>query len=369
MKIAILGTRGIPNNYGGPEANAEYMAPIFLRMGHEVTVYSPDQHPYQESDWRGIRIKHIFNQEDRLGIWGTLLYDYLCLRDAVASDFDVILELGYVPCAIFFPLFRKRRAKLVTNMDGLEWKRSKWNFMLQKFAELTEALGAKYSDALIADNEAIREYLFGKCGKNSHFIPYGAKPVNAPDTEHLKRYHVDPLHYHMLIARMEPENNIETILDGYLLSGDRDPFLVIGKTGAKYGQHLLKKYSRNGNIMFLGGIYDYEILSSLRWHSRLYFHGHSVGGTNPSLVEAMASNALIAAHANPFNRSVLESNAFFFSEASDIARIIRSDTRASRDAYVSGNRLKVEQIYNWEKIAQQHIRVFEEVIGRRARND
>jgi glycosyltransferase involved in cell wall biosynthesis len=363
MKIAILGTRGIPNNYGGPETNAESIAPIFVRMKHEVTVYSPDEHPYQESEWQGIRIKHIFNRESRLSIWGTLLYDYLCLRDAVASDFDVILELGYVPCAIFFPLFRKRRARLVTNMDGLEWKRSKWNFVLQQFAELTEALGARYSDALIADNEAIRDYVLKKYGKNSHFIPYGAKPVGDPDAECLKHYRINPLHYCMLIARMEPENNIETILDGYLLSGDSDPFLVIGNTSTKYGHYLLKKFSSKPNIIFLEGIYDYGILSALRWHSKLYFHGHSVGGTNPSLVEAMASNALIAAHDNPFNRSVLESNGLFFSEAGDIARIICSDTLEFRNSCVIKNRAKVEQIYNWEKIAHEHLRVFEEVLS------
>jgi len=364
MKIAILGTRGIPNNYGGPEANAEFMSPIFLRMGHEVTVYSPDEHPYKESEWRGIRIRHMFNRESRLGIWGTLAYDYLCLRDALASDFDIILELGYVPVAIFFPVRRRGRAKLLTNMDGLEWKRSKWNFALRRFAELTERLGAAHSDALIADNEAIRDYLRGKYGKDSYFIPYGARPVDHPDPAPLRTYGVEPQGYNMLVARMEPENNIEMILDGHLLSGSSRPFLVVGRTTTRFGRHVEWKYGGDPRVRLLGAIYDYEALSGLRGHAALYFHGHSVGGTNPSLVEAMATNALIAAHDNPFNRTVLECNAFYFSDARGVSDIIRSDTGARRGEFVSRNRAKVHDVYNWEKVARQHIAAFEEVLAR-----
>lgn len=365
MKIAILGTRGIPNNYGGPETNAELLSPIFLRLKHEVTVYSPDEHPYQESHWQGIRIKHVYNKESSLGIWGTLIYDYLCLKDAVKSDYDIILELGYVPCAIFFPLFSNRRAKLVTNMDGLEWKRSKWNFVLQRFAELTEALGAKYSDSLISDNEAIRTYLQQKYGKDSHFIPYGATLPGEPDPTHLLEREVESKHYYMLIARLEPENNIESILDGYLRSGSSDPFLVVGKTGTRYGRFLMSRYQSQDNIRFVGGIYDYDRLSSLRRHAKLYFHGHSVGGTNPSLVEAMASNALIVAHDNPFNRSVLESNAFYFTSDKDVTNIIRSDTDSSREAFVSRNKDKVSSHYDWEKVARLHIDAFAAALSQR----
>jgi glycosyltransferase involved in cell wall biosynthesis len=365
MKIAILGTRGIPNNYGGPETNAEMMSPIFIALGHEVTVYSPDEHPYQQNSWQGIRIKHIYNQESRLGIWGTLAYDFLCLRDALASDFDIVLELGYVPVAIFYPLFFRRRAKLVTNMDGLEWKRSKWNAVLQRFARLTEVPGARCSDALIADNEAIRDYLRESYGRDSYFIPYGAAAVAGPDPAHLERYGVQAQAYFMLIARLEPENNIEIILDGYLKSGDTRPFLVVGKTTTAYGARLLEKYAAAPRIQFLGGIYDYTVLSSLRWQAAVYFHGHSVGGTNPSLVEAMASSAYIAAHDNPFNRSVLEANAWYFTDTADVARIINADHSIDRADFSARNLDKVRVVYNWEVVAREHLRVFEQVIARR----
>lgn len=363
MKIAILGTRGIPNNYGGPEANAEFMAPIFLRMGHEVTVYSPDEHPYRGSEWNGIRIRRVFNQESRLGIWGTLAYDYLCLRDAARGEFDILLELGYVPVAIFYPLFRRRRGRLVTNMDGLEWKRSKWSYLLQRFAELTERLGARHSDALIADNEAIREYLQRKYGRDSTFIPYGAKPVHAPDASRLGEWHVAPGGYHMLIARMEPENNIEMALEGYRRSGDARPFLVVGRTTTRHGRDLVARYGRAPGVRFLEAIYDYDALSALRGHAAWYFHGHSVGGTNPSLVEAIATHALVAAHDNPFNRSVLGENALYFADADDVARIIATDPAPLRARFVARNLEKAARVYNWESVAAQHVALFERVLA------
>ena len=143
LKIAILGSRGIPANYGGTETVAEIMSPIFQQLGHTVTVYSPDEHPYTGATWRGIQLKRIFNRESKLGIWGTLIYDFLCLKDAVASEFDIILELGNVPCAIFFPFFRQRNSKLITNMDGLEWMRSKWPRPIQLWLRANQRLAAQ----------------------------------------------------------------------------------------------------------------------------------------------------------------------------------------------------------------------------------
>jgi len=362
MRIAILGTRGIPNNYGGPETNAQCIAPILQRFGHEVTVYSPDEHPWQKREWNGIRIRHVFNRETHLGIWGTLIYDYLCLRDAAGRDFDIVLELGYVPASAFFP-FVRRRAKLITNMDGLEWKRSKWNPLLRRFAALTEWCGARFSDAIIADNEAIRAYLREKYGRESYFIPYGAKPVERLRAEHLAPWGVDPGGYFLLIARMEPENNVDMALEGYLASRDKRPFLVVGRTTTRHGRFLERKYAGTASIRFLGAIYDYDVLSSLRGMAALYFHGHSVGGTNPSLVEAMASGALVAAHDNPFNRSVLGEDALYFSSASGVARAIATNAASFRGRWVSRNLEKVSSVYDWERIAREHLRVFEAVLA------
>lgn len=363
MKIAILGTRGIPNNYGGFEQNAENFSKWWVNLGHDVTVYNPDYHPYKENEWNGVKIKHIFSKEDKLGIWGTFVYDYLCLKDAVNQDYDIILNLGYVPSALFFNLKERTKAKFVTNMDGLEWKRSKWNTILKKFIKYCERRAVKLSDFLIADNPGIEDYYRQNYHINNiRYIAYGAELFYNPNVEYLNEFNLEPYKYYMLVARLEPENNIEMILDGYLLSNVKEPFIVVGGLKNKYAKYLLAKYKNNNNIKFVGGIYDYNKLSTLRWFSKLYFHGHSVGGTNPSLLEAMASNAYIAAHNNPFNKYVLGNDAFFFSNKEEVYDIINNYTDKYRKIFIENNRKKIKEIYNWEKTSKEYLEVFENLL-------
>lgn len=363
MKIAILGTRGIPNNYGGFEQNAEHLSVIFARAGHEVTVYNPDDHPYKEREWKGVAIQRVFCSEKRLqlGIWGTLLYDYLCLAHAVKRRFDIILELGYVPSAVFFGVGRPPETKLITNMDGLEWQRAKWNAAFKRYVRLCERKAVELSDALISDNLGIRDYLKETYARDSFFIPYGSRVVEEPRREDVTRYGLGEYDYYMAVARLEPENNIEMVLDGYLLSGTTKPFVVVGGTSGKYGQYLERKY-RGTSIRFLGGIYDFELLSSLRWFSEIYFHGHSVGGTAPSLLEAMASSAYIAAYDCVFNRHVLDADAKYFGDPEEVCAIIRSDGQRSRESAIRNNRRKIQETYNWERIAAEYLRVFEHAL-------
>jgi glycosyltransferase involved in cell wall biosynthesis len=168
------------------------------------------------------------------------------------------------------------------------------------------------------------------------------------------------LKYHMLVARLEPENNIQMILDGASKSSVRQPFLVIGNHETRYGNFLKKRYRDSEIIRFVGGIYDNKKLTGLRKHSRLYFHGHSVGGTNPSLLEAMASNARICAHDNPFNRSVLEEGGAYFSSSDDVVRLI--DNKNPDDCMwkerIESNREKLKTIYNWDYVTTQYLELF-----------
>jgi len=362
MKIAILGTRGIPNYYGGFEQITESLSLHFAKVGHEVTVYNTDEHPYKKNEWHGVRIKHLFCLESKLSVLGTLIYDYLCLQNAISEGFDIILELGYVPSALFFRFNKKISAKIVTNMDGLEWKRTKWNILLRRFAKYCEASAVLFSDALISDNPGIREYILEEYNKDSIYIGYGARPFDSPSEEVLKQYELEKYRYDMLIARLEPENSIEIILDGLVLSKYKKPLIVVGNPKTRYGKYLLEKYKGCKQIRFLGGIYNYESLSSLRFFSRYYFHGHSVGGTNPSLLEAMASNACIVAHDNPFNRSVLGKDAFYFRDKQDIARVMDSSENGDRKGFTERNREKIAQIYKPDLISMAYLKLFEEIM-------
>lgn len=365
MKIAILGTRGIPNNYGGSEQNAEHLSKYFCEMGHEVVVYSPDDHPYDEQSYGPVSIRRIFCHEKWLKIVGTFLYDMLCMLDARRRDYDIILQLGNVPAAAFYFL-KSSRYILVTNMDGLEWKRGKWNRVLQAFAKYCETNGARRSDGLIADNLAIRDYLKQEYDVDSRFISYGAEILKPEETALLQQYQLTEREYYCLIARLEPENNIELILDGYLESGSEMDFIVIGKTTTPHAALLLRKYKEQPRIRFLGGIYDYKNLSHLRGLARLYFHGHSVGGTNPSLLEAMATGAYIAAHKNPFNQTVLGDNAKYFSEVEDVSQIIRAYSDAERELATAANYTVIEKEHRWDNLARKHLDYFSELIAAKA---
>lgn len=349
MKIGIIGIRGIPNQYGGFEQFVEFVGPALAGRGHEVFVYNSSLHPYMEPTWKGVQLIRKLDPENRIGTFGQFIYDLNCIRDSRKRDFDIILQLGYTSSSVWSFLFPKRSV-VVTNMDGLEWKRSKYSKPTQQFLKMAERWAATYSDKLIADSTGIQDYLLAKYRKSAAFIAYGATPFTQPDRSVLENYDLQPYQYNLLIARMEPENNIETVLQGYRQSNTTEKLILIGSYTNSFGSYLREKYG-SANIVFWGAIYDFQLLNNLRHFSHLYFHGHSVGGTNPSLLEAMASQALIVSHDNIFNRSVLKENAFYFSNPAEIADIINRNIRKTDFAtFIDNNNQKIEQYYSWDYI-------------------
>ena len=327
MKIAFVSTRGIPNNYGGFEQFAEYISVGMAQRGHEVVVYSPKFHPYQESTYKGVRIKHIYSPETWMGSSvGSFFYDFASLRDALKKeDFDIIYEAGYtsiIPAYIWFNVKKRKRPIFTTNMDGLENKRSKFSPMVRRFLDWEEKMAVKYSHYLIADNMGIHDYYKEKYGKESKFLAYGADIHDDFKAEYLEEFGLKSEEYYILIARLEPENNI---------------------------------------VMAIEGIYDFKKLDSVRHFSKAYFHGHSVGGTNPSLLEAMAAGCFIFAHDNIFNRAVLKENAFYYPSADKVTEYLnRIDTIAegSKIQYTARNIEVIRNEYSWESLIDKHEKYF-----------
>jgi len=349
MKIGIIGTRGIPNYYGGFEQFTEFVAPALVKRGHDMYVYNSSLHPYKENTWKGVHLITCKDPENRLGTLGQFVYDLNCILDARKRGFDVILQLGYTSSSIWSFLFPKETA-VVTNMDGLEWKRSKYSKPVQLFLKRAEKWAVVSSAKLIADSKGIQQYLLNKYSQQSDFIAYGATLFNQPDSSIPGKYGVDAYSYNLLIARMEPENSLEAILQGYQQSNIKEPLLLIGNYSNAFGTYLNQQF-KDERIRFLGPEYNIDQLNSLRHFSHLYFHGHSVGGTNPSLLEAMASSALIVANDNIFNRGVLEGDAFYFSDASQITELLNSDLRKENYGdFIERNRRKISEFYSWEHI-------------------
>ncbi len=248
-------------------------------------------------------------------------------------------------------------------MDGLEWKRSKYSRQVQAFLRRAEGWAAKHADGLIADSTGIQQYLLEQYGKASAFIPYGANIYTTPDPAPLKDYGLEAGAFFLLIARMEPENNIETIIRGYLDSGDTRPIVIVGSVRAGFGKRLKESYGSREGVHFFGAIYEADIINSFRFYAALYFHGHSVGGTNPSLLEAMGCSARIVAHRNIFNEAVLDSDAAYFSDASELAEIIRKPASGPEFAQrITNNLEKIRSIYNWPSVVDAYERLMLEAV-------
>jgi glycosyltransferase involved in cell wall biosynthesis len=368
LRIAILGTKGIPNRYGGFEQFAEYLSKGLAVKGHEITVYSPHFHVYQQKELDGVKIRHVYCPENLLGGGAHFIYDYLCIKDALNQGFDIIYEAGYASCAHALRYFKKRSRKMpvvVTNMDGMEWKRSKWNAAVQNITKRAEALAVAYSDYLVADNLGIQKYFSAQYGKDSVYLPYGAEVVTDFKPEILEKYHVKPFSFFMIIARLEPENNIEKILQGYIESKSDLPFIVIGGLSTKHAKDLVRYQQLNKNLRFVGGVYDIEELNTLRRYCAIYFHGHSVGGTNPSLLEAMGCGSFIAAHNNEFNRSVIGENGLFFTSPADVAHAITEQANYSpgtRQKFLERNQQEIKEKYEWRGIIDLHEDFFHSIL-------
>lgn len=363
MKIAILGTRGVPNYYGGFEQFAEFFSVYLVEQGHEVYCYNSHNHPFQEKLFNGVHIIYQHDPEYKYGTFGQFLYDYNCIMDSRKRNFDIILQLGYTSNSIWFFLLPKKPI-IITNMDGIEWKRSKYSRPVQQFLKFAERLAAKSSDYLVSDSLGIQTFLWNRYKKKSTYIAYGANLFSTPTEEILKEYNVEKENYNMIMARFEPENNLDMVLEGVTMCQNKMPILVIGKHETKYGDYLKNKFKAHSNIKFIGGLYNLEHLNNLRYYSNIYFHGHSVGGTNPSLLEAMASQALVIAHNNEFNKGILKENSYYFSNPVDVKNILNTIKKNDNLQLVQNNFEAIEKEFNWKKINGEYLQLFEECFSR-----
>ncbi len=355
MRIGILGTRGIPNRFGGFEQWAQHLSQGLVERGCEVYVYNSHNHPYKEKTWDGVHIVHCYDPEHKTGIAGQFIYDLNCIIDSRKRNFDIILQLGYTSSSVWGWLLPRKKSVVITNMDGFEWKRSKYNSKVKKFLMIAEKLAVLFSDHLIADSLPIKAYYDDKYNKATTYIPYGAYVFTNPDSEKISEFGVSANKYHLLIARMEPENNIETVIQGVINAESSLPLLIVGNYTIPHGLYLFNKYHNEEKIMFLGSIFDQEKLNNLRYYSNLYFHGHSVGGTNPSLLEAMACSAVICAHDNPFNKSILLDKALFFNSYTDISALLnKGASKASCIGFIKANINRIHHNFLVNDIIQSY---------------
>jgi glycosyltransferase involved in cell wall biosynthesis len=366
MKIAITGTRGIPNRYGGFEQFAQKLSVGLAAKGHEVWVYNTKSHHYKEPKYRGVSIVSKPSPERLMGSSANYLYDFTCLRDAIQHQADVILECGFASAAPSYPFLNLKKTRLVTQMDGMEWKRVKWGKQTRRIIRKSIVKTIRYSDALVCDHPEILKFYAMNYGLQPIYIPYGADIMGAGDKAVLEAFKLLTGHYYLVIARLEPENNIRNIIQGYLAAELDDPLIVVGDYKGKYGRQIQREFSVNQQIIFAGGIYHEESLDNLRHFSKALIQGHSVGGTNPSLLEAMAAGARIIAHDNPFNRYILEEDSPYFKSREELTLLLREmeNRMPSSQEMIRNNQEKIRTDYQWVDIIKRYEDLFQDLIDK-----
>lgn len=356
MKIQILGTRGIPAQHGGFETFTEHFALYLKRKGWAVTVYCQEKGSGKiyEDDWYGIHRIHIPVYQQ--GAKGTVIFDWKSTWHAAKRDIP-ILTLGY-NTAIFCALYRLKGIKNIINMDGIEWRRGKWSPLERAWLYFNEKIGAWLGNHLIADHPEIKNHLsqFVSPSKVT-VIPYSADILETADEALLTPFNLSKNNYAVLIARPEQENSILEIVKAYSRVKRGIPLVILGNyTPDSNNYHKLVFDAANDEIKFLGAIYDKEVVHSLRFFARFYIHGHTVGGTNPSLVEALGAGSPVLAHNNKFNRWVAGDKAQYFSTEDECAHQI--ETLLNNDQLIQLMRQhSIQQISNyftWDKVHQAY---------------
>jgi len=361
-KIAIIGTVGVPANYGGFETLAEQLIEE-LGQHHHITVYcSGKKYPKKDRKqiYKGAELKYL--PLDANGIQ-SIPYDTLSIIHSLFYA-DVLLILG-VAGAWILPFVRWfTNKKIIISIDGIEWKRDKWNFLAKGYLFWAESLAVKYSHIDISDNEAIQDYTAARYGSLSRIIEYGSDhtlKVNA-STETKIKYPFLSRPYAFKVCRIEPENNVQLILEAFA-STDKMPLVIVGNWGKSlYGTALKEKYTSHPNIYILDPVYDQKKLDELRSNAALYVHGHSAGGTNPSLVEAMYLGLSVLANNVSYNRVTTENKALYFDGKESLISQINNLYTAK--LIKIGNEMKeiAQRRYTWSTIAKKYFLLIEEVL-------
>ena len=362
MRIGIVGTRGIPSKYGGFETFAEELSIRLVPKGINCTVYC-DKDSYNKNNFKGVNLSYINTTKTR----SPLKYYFKSLKEALKTN-NIILITG-CSGALFFWLkyFYNKKAIIITNIDGIEHKRAKWPFLIRKFIRFGEWVAINFSTYVISDSKGIKKYIntnYPKItNKKIKIIEYGAYPCISNKKELIKEFNVLPNNYYLIVARLEPENNIHVILKGYYQSKTKIPLVVVGNLlNNNYVQNLLKY--KSDNIKFVNGIYNKDKLLALRSYCKAYFHGHSVGGTNPSLLEAMGASNFIIAHDNSFNRDVTNNNSLYFKNANDCTIKINEFEKIKLDEknkIKDFNLRRIKTYYNWDLISNKYIDFFNNI--------
>jgi len=374
FRIAIVGSRGIPASYGGFETFAEELS-VKLKNNYVDNVFvicdaEQKQKNNVMKEYKGVQLLYSRFKKGKNPI---LFYLESILIGIKCSDILLACGTGGGYWSFIPSLFGKIFA---TNPDGIGWRRAKWSLSQKIALKSMYYFSAKFSDYFVCDSLSITKIIKEKFSYNkSYTIEYGAHSnpfigkMNEQVEQVLDRYGLESRAYHLVVSRLEPENNISIIVEAYVKKKRKYPLVVIGNRRKTDYVKMIQNLANN-DVLFLDGIYIKDVLSIVRANALDYIHGHSVGGTNPSLLEAMASASLCVCHDNEFNREVVQDNGFFFSSVeslSDIIDNIESNPSEKFNSMRHNATERVNSLYNWELIAEKYFNAFREMLDKKKR--
>ena len=361
-KIAIIGTNGLPGRYGGWDQLLNHLT-AELNETYSISVYTSSYDAVDGiREYNGATLPII---PLRANGFQSVPYDIISMIHAILKRHDILLVLGTSGC-IFFPVLKAFNIKVILNPDGAEWRRSKWNWSIKKFLEFSEYLGIKFASSVVADNAVIEKYIKDNYKKKSHLIEYGGdnvKYIKMDVTTELK-YGIKTGEYAFKVCRIVPENNIDLILESF--SRNNFKLILIGNWNfSDYGVSVRKKYNKFSNLILLDPIYDQKTLDELRGNCMVYVHGHSVGGTNPSLVEAMTLSLCCLVYDVDYNRETTESSAIYFNSVESLTEklnfIILDKIKAKEVGLAMSGIAK--RRYKWKNIVDKYEEVISELLS------
>lgn len=359
LKIAIIGIQGVPANYGGFESLVENLIGENCPEDIEYTVFCSSADLGSKADtYKGARLKYVNLHANGAS---SIPYDMLSMCRCI-SGYDVILILGVSGC-LFMPVLRLlTKAKIIVNIDGLEHRRDKWGKVARTVLRRSEAMAVKYADAIIADNKGIQDYVAETYGKKAVLIAYGGDHVHRNVDEERKQtilrdYNLERGRYAVTVCRIEPENNSHRILEAF--SRSDYPLLFIGNWNhSEWSKALREQYKGYPNIHLADAVYDLDVLYTIRSNAAIYIHGHSAGGTNPSLVEAMHFGIPILAWDVVYNRETTQNRAYYFSTADELLSLLKNSTlEGARMAEIA------RENYTWRKVSELYCEQYYNVVN------
>lgn len=356
MKVSIIGTVGLPAKYGGFETLVNHLT-INLADQFDITVYcSGKAYINQVKTYNGAKLKYINLNANGVQ---SVLYDIISIFRSLKNS-DVLLVLGVSGCIVlpFIKLISKN--KVIVNIDGLEWKRVKWGGFAKKFLKFSEKIAVKNADIIVADNKVIQDYVFSEYNIKTQLIAYGGDHVQKEKISDklISSYPFLNEKYCFKVCRIEPENNVKMILDAFSTLPNRIIVIIGNWNNSEYGQILKKTYSDFNNIFLMDPIYNQQTLNQIRSNCHIYVHGHSAGGTNPSIVEAMSLELPIFSFGVNYNKESTQYAAKYFDNKLELKNLLTTINDIELIEIGKAMKKNASELYNWSDISKKYSELF-----------